>query len=279
MPLGAEALSPAVDIVGMPVVIASLTLVLLAIVLSRSLGLRVEASVAWASIRAATQLVAVGFLLGWIFRSAVPGIWAWLWIAVMAAITSLVLTRRIPEGPRVALPAITAICGATAVSLGVVFGFGVFEAEPVTLVVVAGITFGNVLPTAVLAAAQGRSVIRDRPQAVEALLALGFDRRAVIRELAPRAARLALIPQLERTKVVGLIALPGALTGLLLAGVDPVDAVIVQLLVMYLVLGSAAVAAVVMVYSVVRAGVSADLRLAGWVMNDPVSAGGPRRRS
>jgi putative ABC transport system permease protein len=174
------------------------------------------------------------------------------------------------------------VTGSTAVSLLVAFGFGVFEPQPVALVVVAGITLGNVLPTAALAAQQGVSAARDRPQAIESLLALGFDRRLVIREIAPRAARTALIPQVERTKVVGLIALPGALTGLLLAGVDPVDAVVVQLLVMYLVLGSAAVAAVVLVYAVTRGAVLPDLRLAPWVREKAgggASGGGPRRRS
>jgi len=280
--LTAEPLSPATDVVGWPVVVASLSLVVLAIVLSRLLGLRVEGSVAWASVRAATQLIAVGFLLGWIFRSAVPDVWAWLWIAVMVAITAGVLIHRVPEGPAVVVPSIAAVVVTVAVSLGVTFGFGVFSPEPVTLVVVAGITLGNVLPTAVLAAQQGVSAARDRPQAIESLLALGFDRRLVIREIAPRAARTALIPQIERTKVVGLIALPGALTGLLLAGVDPVDAVVVQLLVMYLVLGSAAVAAVVLVYSVTRASVLPDLRLAAWVRREaagPASEGGRRRRS
>jgi putative ABC transport system permease protein len=137
--------------------------------------------------------------------------------------------------------------------------------------VVAGITLGNVLPTAVLAASQVVSLVRDRPETIESLLALGFDRAGVVRQIAPRAARMALIPQVERTKVVGLIALPGALTGLLLAGVDPIDAVVIQLLVMYLVLGSAAVAAVVVVWFMSRATVTDGFRLADWVRRGPAT--------
>jgi putative ABC transport system permease protein len=277
--LAAQSLSPATDVVGVPIVLASLTLVVGAVVLSRALGIRVEGAVVWASARAAVQLIAVGYLLAWIFRSAVPDIWAWLWIIVMGAVTVSVLARRVRGVPGVIFPAAAAVTASTGVSLGVVFGFGVFEPEPVTLVVIAGITLGNVLPTAALAAAQGRSAVRDEPQVIEGLLGLGFDRSAVVREIAPRAARLSLLPQLERTKVVGLIALPGALTGLLLAGVDPVDAVVVQLLVMYLVLGSATVAGIVMVYSVIRAAVSPSLRLAPWVVEPGVSEGGRRRRS
>ncbi|MCP4380377.1 MAG: ABC transporter permease, partial [Hyphomicrobiales bacterium] len=51
------------------------------------------------------------------------------------------------------------------------------------------------------------------------------------------AVRTSIIPQIERTKAVGIVVLPGAMTGLVLAGVDPVDAVQVQLAIMYLILG------------------------------------------
>lgn len=275
--LGVESATATTDVIGVPVVIASLSLVLLALVLSRALGLGIEGSVAWASFRAAAQLVAVGFLLAWIFRSTIPAAWAWAWVAVMAAVTVGVMAHRAPRGPRVVVPAAAAVIGSAGVSLAVSFGTGVFELEPVTVVVLAGITFGNVLPTAVLAAEQTLSSVRSNPRAIEALLALGFDRGQTVREIAPRAARLSLIPQVERTKVVGLIALPGALTGLLLAGVDPIDAVVVQLLVMYLVLGSAAVAAVVMVYSVARAAITPELRLADWVTEASAERGSSRR--
>ena len=54
------------------------------------------------------------------------------------------------------------------------------------------------------------------------------------------------------------------MTGLLLAGVDPIDAVLVQLIVMYLILGAAAVAVSTIVWAGSRAAFTDDLRLAGW---------------
>ena len=66
------------------------------------------------------------------------------------------------------------------------------------------------------------------------------------------ALRAALVPQIETTKAVGIVFLPGAMTGLILAGVDPLDAVLVQVVVMYLVLGSAATATTVVAIGVVR---------------------------
>ena len=56
--------------------------------------------------------------------------------------------------------------------------------------------------------------------------------------------RTALVPAVDTTKVVGLISLPGAMTGLILAGVDPWDAIRYQIVVMYMLLGAAFMAAV-----------------------------------
>ena len=74
-------------------------------------------------------------------------------------------------------------------------------------------------------------------------------------------ARTALVPQIERTNVTGLIALPVAMTGLLLAGADPLDAVLIQLVVMFLVLGAVATSVTVTVVVGLRGLFTADLRL------------------
>jgi putative ABC transport system permease protein len=76
------------------------------------------------------------------------------------------------------------------------------------------------------------------------------------------ALRTALTPQIEQIKAVGLIALPGAMTGLVLAGVEPVDAVRVQLAVMYLILGSVATSVTVVGLGLARRLFTPDHRLA-----------------
>ena len=50
-----------------------------------------------------------------------------------------------------------------------------------------------------------------------------------------------MIPQIERTKALGIVVLPGMMTGLILAGADPVEAVAAQLAIMYLILGAVAI--------------------------------------
>ena len=257
------------DVVGWPVVAASLSLVVLALVLGWALGLRIGRDVGVAAVRAAVQLLAVGAVLALIFESAAASWLAAAWVVAMVAVASVVVRRRASRRTAarirwLAPVTVAVVLASAAISLGVTFGFGVLPYEPASLVVIAGITIGNAVPSAVLAVDQSVGLCRDRVGEIEAALALGLTRRQVVRFVAPRAARSALIPQVERTKVVGLIALPGAMTGLLLAGVDPLDAVIIQILVMYLVLGTAAVCVVALVGTVAAAATDGRGGAADW---------------
>jgi putative ABC transport system permease protein len=242
------------------VLAASLVLVGIATGLSRWLRLGVEGSILWASARAAVQLIAVGILLSAIVDTAWEGLLAPLWIVTMIAIATSTVARR--AGRRsVMVPAGLAIAASTALSLIVVFGLGVLPLEPIQAIVVAGITIGNTLPATVVAADQVRKQLTEGRPVIEGMLSLGIDARGSTRYIVAEAARVSLLPQVERTKVVGLIALPGAFTGLLIAGVPPLEAAIIQLVVMYLVLGSVAVSTAVVALASARTAFTPDQRL------------------
>ncbi|MDH4307802.1 MAG: ABC transporter permease [Acidimicrobiia bacterium] len=261
-----DAGSPALNVVGWPVALASLSLIALSLGLARLVGLKIERELVGASVRAALQLVAVGLVFSSIFDSAGALYWAWLWVGGMSVVAVSVVVRRAHHRiAGLAWVTAAAVVGSVVVSTGVTFGFGVVEYGPVSLVVIAGLTIGNAVPSAVLGVNQSLASCRERLGETEALLSLGFDRKQVVRFLAPRVARSSLITQIERTRVVGLIALPGAMAGMLLAGADPLDSVIVQLLVMYLVLGTAAVCVVLVIAVVMRASVTRFLQPADWV--------------
>jgi len=80
---------------------------------------------------------------------------------------------------------------------------------------------------------------------VEARLALGQPSRQAALPWQRLALRTGMLPTVDQTKVVGLVALPGAMTGMILAGASPLAAIRLQLLVMYMLLGGNAFAALV----------------------------------
>ena len=244
---------------------ASLTLVVLVVALSVWRRLGVERSVVWATIRATVQLLAVGVLFTVIFESDLADLWARLWVGVMVLVSGFVVRKRAPAAPRLLPIALVTISVTVAIVLAVIFGLQVLDAEPVAVVVISGITIGNTMPSVVQATDRMVTGLTEQRGQIEAMLSLGFDAPGSTRPLTTEVIRLALLPQIERTKVVGIIALPGAMTGLLLAGVDPIDAVLIQLVVMLLVLGSVSVSVVLVAVAIAREAMTPQVTIAEWV--------------
>ena len=107
-----------------------------------------------------------------------------------------------------------------AVSLSVILGFGIFPVEGRTIVPLAGMMIGNSMTASVLVGRRIVGELSDKRDEVEARLALGHSWPDAARPYVRSALRTGLVPQIESTKAVGLVFLPGAMTGLVLAGVD-----------------------------------------------------------
>ncbi|GAA3414373.1 hypothetical protein GCM10018952_34630 [Streptosporangium vulgare] len=82
---------------------------------------------------------------------------------------------------------------------------------------------------------------------MEAALSLGFSERDAALEICRPPAAQALVPALDQTGTVGLVTLPGAFVGMLLGGAGPLQAGVVQLVVLVALLAAEAVAVVVTV--------------------------------
>lgn len=240
---------------------ASLVLVLVALGLSVTQRLRLERSILWASARAAVQLAIVGWALRVVLDPDAPMAWSWAWVVAMVIFVGFTVRRRAPEVPGVWWLGSLSMAAVVTVSTAVIFGFGIFPLEGRTLVPLAGMMIGNSMTSCVLVGRRIVEVAADRRRDIEARLALGLAPAQAVRPHVRAAIRLALIPQVESTKAVGLVFLPGAMTGLVLAGVDAGDAVTIQLAIMYLVLGSVATSVVIMGFGVSRRLFTADERL------------------
>ncbi len=241
---------------------ASLLLIALALGLSLGQGLKLELSIGWAAGRAAVQLLLVGLALGLVLDDDSPQMLSWLWVVAMVVFAAVTIRARASGVPGIFAISLVAMTLVTGVSLGVIFGLGIFPVEPVAIVPMAGLMIGNSMAQTVLAATRMVAEVRDSREEVEVRLALGQPWQTASRPYVIEALRTALIPQIERTKAVGIVILPGAMTGLILAGVDPADAVRIQLAVMYLILGSVATTATVVALGVRRRLFTSDHRLA-----------------
>lgn len=239
----------------------SLVLIMVALALSLWQRLGLEGSIIWAAVRAALQLTVVGWALVLVLDPDTPDALAWLWVVVMVFVAAATVRQRAREVPGAFGLGLGAIAAVAVVSLGVIFGLGIFPAEPRAIVPLAGMMIGNSMAATVLAARSITSELTGHRAEVEVVLALAKPWKVAARPHVRRALRTALTPQIETTKVVGLIALPGAMTGLILAGVEPVDAVQIQLAVMYLILGSVTTSVTVVGLGLTRRLFTPDQRL------------------
>lgn len=239
----------------------SLALVIFAAGISLWQRLGLERQVVWAAARALVQLLLVGGALTLLLAPGRSLWWSWVWTAGMIAYAGDVARRRAPEVPRLGLLTIAAFSAAAVVTLGVIFGLRVFPLQARTLVPIAGMMIGNSMTAAVLVARRVVDELRDKRDEVEARLALGQPSRQAASPYLRVALRSAISPQIETTKATGLVFLPGAMTGLILAGVHPVQAVLVQAVVMFLILGSVAATTVVVALGLVRLVFTRDHRL------------------
>lgn len=247
--------------IGWSGLLTSLVLVAVAVAISLWRRLGLEASMVWSSARAMVQLLVVGALLHVLFRSRYSLGWSWFWVLGMLGFAAETVRRRAREVPDMFVLALAAFATSAVVSLGVLFGLGVFRLRAQALIPLAGMMIGNAMTATVLVGRRVFEELRDKRPEVEARLSLGLSSRDAARPYLRSALRTALIPQIESTKAVGIVFLPGAMTGLILAGTDPMKAVLVQAAVMYLVLGSVATTTTVVALGVSRRLFTRDHRL------------------
>jgi uncharacterized protein (TIGR00245 family) len=223
-------------------VVASLLLVAVAAAVAylQRLGLTRELVVA--AVRAGVQLAAVGAILVVLFqRAGLPG--AAGWVIVMMLIAGQVAGRRGAGLPRARLAATGGVATGTAVTLVGLLAGRVIAAEARVIVPVGGMIVSAAMLAAGIALRRLREEAHQARATIEARLSLGQSGRQAFLPHQRSALRTALIPAIDSTKVVGLISLPGAMTGLILAGVNPLTAIRYQIVVMYMLLAATALAA------------------------------------
>tara|TARA_B100000700_G_scaffold331364_1_gene463510 strand:- start:4253 stop:5125 length:873 start_codon:yes stop_codon:yes gene_type:complete len=248
-------------IVGWWGLVASLAMIVVAIGISLLLRLRLERDLTIATGRSVGQLVIAGWALTLILKDETPVIWAWLWVVAMIPFAALSASKREKRLQGLIWTTAAGYIFGLGISLSVLFALQILPLESRVLVPVAGMIVGNSLRVVVVAATRLVDAIRDSKLEIEAMLSLGFTRYKAVQRVVSETLRLALIPQIETTRTVGVIFLPGILTGLILAGVDPLEAALMQAVILFLILGSAAITGLIVVLFGAQKFLTTDHRL------------------
>jgi putative ABC transport system permease protein len=236
------------DIAWLDLMVAA-ALILVAVALSAYQRLGLEKQILLGALRATVQLIAVGYLLVWLFTT---DRW-WIVLAVLAlmvVVATITAARRQGKTARdrvTVLPiagfAILAGAALTLVYVTTVIVHVQPWYSPRYLIPLFGMIVANAMNAAALALERLQSEMESRRGEVEALLALGATPGQAAAEPMRKATVAAMIPAVNALAVVGIVSLPGMMTGQILAGTDPTLAVRYQLVVMFMLTAANAITA------------------------------------
>ncbi|MFK8113305.1 MAG: iron export ABC transporter permease subunit FetB [Rubripirellula sp.] len=216
--------------------------------ISFKLRLGLEKQIVWSSLRMTIQLVILGLVLKQIFELAwfLP---VMLLAAAMTVIAGLSAVGRIDHRyGSIRTTAIFAVWASTWTVTAVTVLLIVRPQpwySPQVVIPLLGMVLGNSLTGISLGLDRFLSELRNRRGEVETLLTLGASRWECCRDVFAGATRTAMIPILNTMSVAGIVSIPGMMTGQLLAGAPPLQAVQYQSMIMFVIAAAIALGVVI----------------------------------
>lgn len=181
-----------------------------------------------AALRAAVQLAAVSAVL----VVALQKLWSSVVVlAVMFTVASFTAARRSQARHGAGWLAVAVAAGMVAV-IPLLLLTGMLPLAGVALVPVFGIVLGGTMTATAVAARRALDALGEHHGEIEAALSLGFSERFSRMMVIQRPLSDALIPNLDQARTAGLVTLPGAFVGVLLATGSATQAGAVQVLVL-----------------------------------------------
>ncbi|PSN80300.1 iron export ABC transporter permease subunit FetB [filamentous cyanobacterium CCP4] len=218
-------------------------LILVNVALSAALQLGLGKSLLIAALRMVVQLLLIGFVLEWLFTQdkALIILAIALVMTAIAGVSAVNRTQRRFAG--IYWHSLLSVLTASALVTGFAM-VGIIRVQPwydpQYLIPLLGMVLGNTLNGISLGLdrfVEGLVVQRDQ---VETLLALGATRWEAAHAQVRNAIRVGMIPTINSMMVMGLVSLPGMMTGQILAGADPIDAVRYQIVILFMIAAGAA---------------------------------------
>ena len=223
---------------GIERVIMSAVFILIAAAVSRWQDSDLEKDLVIATFRSFIQLIAIGYVLELVFEIDSPLFTAAILLA-MTLTAGSTTAKRAKTTPKAQTIAFLSIGIGSALTLSLLVALGVFQFVPKDIIPIGGMIIGNAMTTATLVITRLSADFHDQRDMIESKLALGATSRQASRSQFQRTLKSAMTPIIDTTKTVGLIKLPGAMTGMILAGASPLEAVQLQIIVMYMLVGAA----------------------------------------
>ena len=224
--------------------LTSVAFMAIAILMSYIEKIKLEKDLMVGTLRCFVQLMAVGYILRSIFH-ANKWYWVVLIILVMISVAGFDSIRREKKKSPYTLPIVIGAIAAGTISIMTLVVLFVVKVDywynPQYIIPMMGMLIGNSMNGASLLINRLKSEIKNNKDKIEARLSLGATSKEAVAEHLRDSIQAAMIPSINSLMVVGLVSLPGMMTGQIIAGADPADSVRYQVVIMYMISASTAI--------------------------------------
>lgn len=228
----------------------SVVLVILSGVISSLLKLGLLKSLLWGTVRTFVQLILVGYALVWIFKIDSPLLVSAI-ILIMCFIGAQTAVKRTPNVHNYSLGlAYISLAASTILVTFIVTAIIIAAPKWYTariVIPIAGMVLGNSMNGIALGLDRLYSEVRSNSGEIETLLSLGATPWEAVKSRLREALRAGMTPSINSLMAVGLVTLPGMMTGQILSGSDPLMAVRYQIVVMMMITAAAAIGCLLLI--------------------------------
>ena len=247
----------------------ALGMVAIAIGLSAWQGLGLEGAIAIAAGRTLIQLILGGYVLAVVFVPEGKNPWLVLAVlAIMLTTASMVASNRTSKKIKNLLPL---VWGSIFISTALTLAYTnllILQPdpwyEPQYLIPLAGSILGNAMNAGAIAGERLVSTVNSSQLEIETHLSLGSTPQEAVKQYRKDAIKAGLIPLLNTMTVVGIVSLPGMMTGQMLSGVSPLDAASYQILSMFVLALATVIATLLLTEGLSRKFFNQDAQLIKW---------------
>ncbi|MBO2537193.1 MULTISPECIES: ABC transporter permease [Rummeliibacillus] len=220
----------------------SLTLlfVLIPLILSKTLHLGLEKDTLIATIRSIIQLLAIGYILKFVFESD-SMVYVLLMIALMIITATFNARKKGKNIKGITWKVAITVIVVEVIVQSILLGFHVVPATAQYIIPISGMAIGNSMILSILFLNRFQGELESHRDEVELILSLGGTPKQAIHRQLITAIKASMIPTIESQKTIGLVQLPGMMSGQIIAGASPVQAVQFQLMILFVLLTSAAI--------------------------------------
>ncbi len=224
----------------------SFLLIALSLLLARREGLGNEREILTSSLRTALQLILLGYLLRYLLQ--IESLAGMLSVILFMSLISAIIAYERVRHRDILLASFISITGTTFLAIVPLLLSHVLQPTAHQLIPFGGLIIGNTLNSITLAFDRFLGEIRNRREEIEAKVALGATLRYAMRESFRESLKTSLIPKINFMKAAGLVHIPGVAVGMLMAGADPMRAILFQIAILYTLVFTGLTGSVLMLY-------------------------------